>query len=86
MADQATYLIDSDVLITAKNLYYAFDPCPGFWKSLPHYHKEGQVLSVDKVRDELLIGRSDEDLFQWAPVPLRSATPGPAQSGLLMLK
>ena len=65
MADQTTYLVDSDVLITAKNLYYAFDLCPGFWNSLLHYHGEDQVFSVDRVRNELLVGRSDEDLFQW---------------------
>ncbi len=65
MADRTTYLVDSDVLITAKNLYYAFDLCPGFWKSLLHYHGEGWIFSVDRVRNELLAGRSDEDLFQW---------------------
>ncbi len=65
MTDRTTYLVDSDVFITAKNLYYAFDLCPGFWKSLLHYHGEGRVFSVDRVRNELLVGRSDEDLFQW---------------------
>ena len=29
-----TYLVDSDVFITAKNVYYAFDLCSGFWKSV----------------------------------------------------
>ena len=29
MANQ-TYLVDSDVFITAKNLYYSFDICPAF--------------------------------------------------------
>ena len=32
MADR-TYLVDSDVFITAKNLYYPFDICPGFWSA-----------------------------------------------------
>ena len=59
------YLVDSDVLITAKNLYYAFDICPGFWKSLLHHHREGQVFSVDRVRGELLAGRSTENLVKW---------------------
>lgn len=59
------HLIDSDVLITAKNLYYAFDICPGFWKSLLHHHRDGRVFSVDRVRNELLAGRSTEDLVQW---------------------
>ncbi len=59
------YLVDSDVFITAKNLYYAFDICPGFWKSLLHHHREGQVFSVDRARNELLAGRRTEDLVQW---------------------
>lgn len=29
-----TYLIDANVLIEAKNRYYAFDIAPGFWKWL----------------------------------------------------
>ena len=57
MAERTTYLVDSDVLITAKNLYYAFDLCPGFWKSLLHHHRESRVFSVDRVRKELLAGR-----------------------------
>ncbi|MYB34346.1 MAG: DUF4411 family protein [Gammaproteobacteria bacterium] len=59
------YLVDSDVLITAKNLYYAFDICPGFWECLIHHHREGHVFSVDRVRNELLSGRKTEDLVQW---------------------
>ncbi|NOZ78586.1 MAG: DUF4411 family protein [Acidobacteria bacterium] len=59
------YIIDSDVLITAKNLYYAFDLCPGFWKSLIHHHREGRLFSVDRVRNELLAGRKTEDLVRW---------------------
>ncbi|MCY4164602.1 MAG: DUF4411 family protein [Gammaproteobacteria bacterium] len=64
MADRR-YLVDSDVLITAKNLYYAFDICPGFWKCLLHYHQEDHVFSVDRVQSELLAGRKTEDLVQW---------------------
>ncbi len=60
-----TYLVDSDVFITAKNLYYSFDICPGFWKSVLHPHREGRVFSVDRVRGELLAGRKTEDLVRW---------------------
>lgn len=59
------FLIDSDVLITAKNRYYAFSICPGFWDSLLHYYSLGRVHSIDRVRQELLQGRSDDDLAQW---------------------
>jgi hypothetical protein len=60
-----TYVVDSDVFITAKNLYYSFDICPGFWKSVVHHHREGRVFSVDRVRSELLAGHRTEDLVQW---------------------
>ena len=64
MADQ-TYVVDSDVFITAKNLYYSFDICPGFWNSVVHHHREGRVFSVDRVRSELLAGHRTEDLVRW---------------------
>ena len=60
-----TYVVDSDVFITAKNLYYSFDICPGFWKSVVHHHREGRVFSVDRVRSELLAGHRTEDLVRW---------------------
>ena len=60
-----TYVVDSDVFITAKNRYYSFDICPGFWKSMVHHHLEGRVFSVDRVRSELLEGRPTEDLVRW---------------------
>jgi len=59
------YLIDSDVLITAKNAYYAFDICPGFWDSLLDFHQAESVHSLDRIRQELLAGREEEDLVQW---------------------
>ena len=59
------YLVDSDVFITAKNLYYAFDICPGFWKSVVHHHRAGRVFSIDRVRNELLAGHKTEDIVQW---------------------
>lgn len=53
------YLVDSDVLIQAKNLHYAFGVCPGFWDWLDAAHADGQVFSVAKVRDELCDGRDE---------------------------
>ena len=65
MMANRTYLVDSDVFITAKNLYYSFDICPGFWKSVLHHHREGRIFSVDRVRSELLAGHKTEDLVRW---------------------
>ena len=60
-----TYVVDSDVFITAKNQYYSFDICPGFWKSVVHHHRDGRVFSVDRARGELLAGHPNEDLVRW---------------------
>ena len=57
------YLIDSDVLITAKNRYYAFPICPGFWNGILHGHSCRHLYSIDQVRKELLLG--NDDLAQW---------------------
>lgn len=65
MSAKRPYLLDSDVFIAAKNSYYAFDICPGFWDSLIHHHGAGNVFSIDRVRSELLAGRKTEDLVQW---------------------
>lgn len=59
------FLIDSDILITAKNRYYAFSICPGFWESLLHGHAEQRLHSIDRVKQELLNGSPDDDLVQW---------------------
>ena len=65
MNNSLHYIIDSDVFISAKNRYYAFKICPGFWSSLIHHHQTGCVHSIDKVRSELLAGTKTEDLVKW---------------------
>ncbi|MYD91595.1 MAG: DUF4411 family protein [Caldilineaceae bacterium SB0662_bin_9] len=65
MTMDQTYLVDSDVFITAKNLYYAFDICPGFWKSVVHHHRASRVFSIDRVHSDLLAGYKTEDLVRW---------------------
>jgi hypothetical protein len=65
MSTRRPFLLDSDVFIAAKNSYYAFAICPGFWDSVVHHYNEGNVCSVDKVKSELLAGRPTEDLVQW---------------------
>lgn len=65
MTTPRTFLLDSDVFITAKNAYYAFVICPGFWKGLLHHHYQGSVFSISRVRAELLSGSKTEDLVKW---------------------
>lgn len=65
MTDAPVFLLDSDAFIAAKNSYYAFDICPGFWEALLHQHHQARVFSISRVRGELLMGRKTEDLVQW---------------------
>ena len=58
------YLVDANILIDAKNRFYAFDIAPGFWAWLDQVHRNEQVMSIDAVRDELLAG--DDELADWA--------------------
>ena len=51
---QPLYLLDANVYITAHRSYYAFDLCPGFWGCLIHHSNAGRILSIDRVRDELV--------------------------------
>lgn len=57
------FVLDANVFIEARNRYYAFDICPGFWEWLAGEEGGGHVLTVNAVRDELL-GRED-DLAEW---------------------
>ena len=65
MKETGLYLMDSDVFISGKNQYYAFNICPGFWRSLIHHYQASHIASIDKVRNELLAGRKDDDLVKW---------------------
>jgi hypothetical protein len=57
------YAADANVFINAHRLYYAFGICPGFWESLIYLHAQGQVFSIDRVRNELA-GKGDQ-LSAW---------------------
>lgn len=58
------YLVDANVLIEAKNRYYAFDIAPGFWAWLDQAHAQHLACSIEAVRQELLAGA--DELSQWA--------------------
>lgn len=58
------YLLDANIFIQAKNLYYGFDFCPAFWDWLIASHAAGRVLSIEKVGDEIEAGA--DDLAAWA--------------------
>lgn len=65
MTTPTPFVLDSDVFIAAKNAYYAFDFCPGFWDGIIRAHAQGRARSIDRIRAELLAGRKEEDLVLW---------------------
>ncbi len=58
------YLIDTDILIAAKNLHYGMDFCPAFWDWLIQANVAGKLLSIEAVYDDLVAG--EDDLAAWA--------------------
>jgi len=48
------YVLDANVFIEAKNKYYGFDICPGFWTSLVELNGSNRVFSIDRIRRELI--------------------------------
>ena len=71
------YLLESDVFIRAKNLHSGFDFCPAFWDWIDQQAAAGEVLSIEKVKDELVGG--GDDLATWAQhcVIISSSRPMP---------
>ena len=63
MSVSRTFVLDTNTLIEAKNRYYGFDICPGFWSSLLEQHNSGRLHSIDRVKAELL--RQEDELTAW---------------------
>jgi len=58
----SVYVLDTNVFVEAHKRYYAFPLCPGYWQCLPYYFTAGRILSIDKVRAEILPG---DALHEW---------------------
>ena len=75
------YVLDTNVFIQAKNTWYGFGVCPGFWDLLELGFAEGLLVSHEKVRAELMGGDDDLKCGQkdWIR---RIFRPHPARSSL----
>lgn len=58
------YLLDTNTLIQAKNEYYAFSLCPGFWDWIDLQTTTGVVFSIEPVLKE--IRDVADELKDWA--------------------
>jgi hypothetical protein len=50
------YVLDANVFVQAHRRHYAFEICPGFWDCLIYQHQATRLISIDRVRDEILAG------------------------------
>ena len=57
------FIADANLFIEAHRRYYGLDICPGFWECLVHYSGQHRLLSIDRVRTEL-VSYGDE-LSDW---------------------
>lgn len=64
-------LMDSNAFIQAKNHFYRFSFCPGFWDWIATHHNGGSLFSVEKVAEELKDG--NDELATWVDA---TAPPG----------
>ena len=57
------YVLDANVFIEARQKYYGFDICPGFWLALVRQHAIKRVCTIDKIKTELVA--ISDDLNDW---------------------
>ncbi|PID90787.1 MAG: hypothetical protein CSA97_01070 [Bacteroidetes bacterium] len=48
------YLLDTNIFITSKRVHYPMEVFPSYWKELEHLAKQGDIISIDVVKRELL--------------------------------
>ena len=53
------FLIDANTLMAAARLYYAYDILPTFWSVFAEKIKEGNVILLDMVKNEIDKGQDD---------------------------
>ncbi len=64
LRNQVRYVLDTSAFIGAFTRYYTPAVCPGFWEALSLYHDSGQLLSLDRVLEE--IAAKPDKLYEWA--------------------
>lgn len=60
------FVLDANVLIDAHRRYYSFDIAPCFWRVLLDLANKGHILSIDRVKQELISSDREDALNIWA--------------------
>lgn len=51
------YVLDANIFIEAARTYYSFDLAPPFWEFLKTKAHNGLLCSIDRVYDEIKLGK-----------------------------
>ena len=64
----STYLVDANFFIQAHRAIYPLDVAPSFWNKVKELALNGNIISIDKVRDEIY--QNEDDLKTWCEANL----------------
>lgn len=65
-----SYVLDSNFFIQAHRMHYPFDVFPSFWNTVLDLAQAGTIVSIDKVKSELL--HNKDELAAWIENNLHS--------------
>jgi hypothetical protein len=65
LTPKTKYLLDANIFIQAKHLYYRFEFCQGFWDWISQAHQADIVFSTEKVKIELKNGSVGDPVRVW---------------------
>lgn len=63
-----TYIVDSNFFIQAHRMYYPIDVVPSFWERVKDLADTGRIMSIDKVRNEII--KNKDELTDWCEANL----------------
>lgn len=66
MSSGSLYLLDANIFIEAYKRYYAFDIAPSFWRLIKQHAEAGQIISIDRILQELTAFPDQDALKVWA--------------------
>lgn len=63
MENKERFLVDANILITAKNSFYPFDLARAFWEQLKYHVEQKDIIILKKMADEIFKG--EDELTEW---------------------
>lgn len=66
----STFLVDSNFFIQAHRVNYPLDVMPSFWNKVNQLANNGNLISIDKVKQEIY--QNEDDLKNWCQANLPS--------------